>query len=471
MKKAAFLFFSSFMISTLLAQLPGRLGQNKISHAKFGDCEIFFYMDQEKSTLANNLIENVNEEMMITLGTAALPCPTKEILVQAIKYPDRDPQGTKILAEYAKNVHSIAEHRLGIQMTGLTWYMNLNLNWEALKIHHDRFSQQYHFMEENGLPPENYTLVQDLTLIDWQMSEGTVAGTMIQDGKFGDRYILCLFPNEVVGTFYTEPAYQLTLKTPDRYPGHISMPPHSTIAPMDMCSNDSCGSSKGKRMSTAVRGVVPTEQINDLKNQSESIPVNRRHPKLFQYGAGAEYANGIVIQPLSDKFLTVNTLDARMLGEKDNITYSQLSLASNAFIIEHLGSVFDIPIQKANIQALRLTKKDNGFSDLRIKKTQKNSKMRVILINSSKVPHGYRFFNLAENSTKKGFPWIQLYELNPGYAMEIPYKELKNISLAPCEELLYRNERYDALNDTKSELLPKIATHMDVFVFEVPDGI
>jgi len=459
------IFLCCLLAQSLFGQLPGRLGSEGISYAKFGDCEIFFYMGQEKYMLANEIKECVNEDMMITLGQAALPCPTREIMVQAIKYPERDPKGTAILADYAKGVHAIAEKNLKLKIIGLTWHMNLNCNWEALKIHHDQFVQQYHVMEKNNLSPHDYTLVQDLTLIDWQMGKGTIAGTMIQDGRAGDRYIVCLFPNEVVGTFYTEPSYKLSLKTPTTYPGHITMPPHSTIAPMDYEGHFSCGSSKGKRMSTAVRGIVQSKEISQLKTHSQELPLNRKQHKMFQHGPGVAYFNGITVQPLSDKFSKVYVASAHMLGEKKNIICVELAVEDNAYAIEHIASLFDIPLNEEAIKIVRLTKTDTGFSPIPFDEINSFSNPRVILVNSSKIPPGYRYFNLAQNSIKQGLPWIQLYELYPGNAMEVPISVLKYMTLSPCEELIYRNESTDEHNAEYSEHLPKIVTHVDMFIF------
>ena len=422
-------------------------------------------MNQEKFILANELKKSVNEDMLITLGQAELPCPTREIMVQAIKSPSRDPKGTTILADYAKSVKAIAEKDLDLKILALTWYMNLNLNRETLKIHHDQFDQQYHFMKENNLPYSDYSQVQDLTLIDWQMGKGTIAGTMIQDGRSSDSYIVCLFPDEVVGTFYTEAAYSLNLKTSKTYPGHITMPPHSTIAPMDYDGHFSCGSSKGKRMSTAVRGIVRSKEVSQLRARSQELPLIRRQHKIFQHGPVALYLNGITIQPMSDKFSKVYEANGKMLCEEKNIISSELSIEENAYTVEHIASLFNIPLNKNAIRAVRLTKTDAGFSPIPNELIISSRNSRVILVNSSKVPVGDRYFHLAQNSVKQGLPWILLYDLPPGNAMEVPAHALRDMCLSPCEELIYRNESFDSQNAESSELLSKVVTHIDMFIF------
>lgn len=459
--------FALLACQPLVSQIstPGRLGTDSISYAKFGDCEIYFYMNEEKAVLSKELPRRVNEDMMITLGTAALPCPTREIMVQAIKSPEKDPIGTSLLKDYAENVHAIARNYLGLNLLGLSWYMNLNLNWEALKIHHDQFVQQYRFMQENQLSSSDYTLVQDLTLIDWQMGKGTVAGTMVQDGRMGDRYIIYLFPDEVVGTFYTEPAYSFSNESISRYPGHITMPPHSTIAPMDYQSGNFCGSSKGKRISTAVRGIVANDQMAQLRSASQKLEINRRIPEVFPNGSGAVYSNGISIRPLSDKAPKIVANQALLIGENENVTIASISIDDNAFLVEHIRNVFNIPATHRNASISRLIKKDSGFTSLKKLELPLQDNSKIVLLNSSILPDGYRYFNIAQDGSQTGLPWIQLYHIEPGLGMEVPADVFMALSLSPLEELIYRNEDNDAINSEYSELMKKFTTQIDCIIF------
>ncbi|MBS0628760.1 MAG: hypothetical protein JSS30_00875 [Verrucomicrobia bacterium] len=445
--------------------LPGRADHQGISFAQFGECKIFFYMTDEKDELCRKFIDHVNEDMSITLGQAALPCPTREILVQAIKYPERDPIGTEILKNYAEKTHQILEDTLGISMQGLNWYMNLNLNWEALKIHHDRFIAQYAHMEKESLNPADWTLVQDLTLIDWQMGENTVAGTMVQDGKDGDRYIISLFPNEIVGTFYTENAKSASGKKKGYYPGHITMPPHSTIAPMDYVGGITCGSSKGKRMSTAVRGIVNRQEIDRLVDKSERIDINRKKIEVEDCEVSYLYPNGAIVKSLSDKAYSLNRNGAIFHDDVQNIHIESIPLEDNCYFSNHIGDRFKI--NHLNIRKIfLLTKKDGGFTSLGKLGFEFSNQTRIIAVNFSSLPDGYRYFNIAQDWTSSGNPWIQLYDLPPGMAMEIPRCLFEKLSLSPTEELIYRSEFSDQTDSVFSKTMPGLKTQIVLFIYE-----
>jgi len=462
-------YFCQFLLLVysvqMYANLPGRIDREEISFAEFGKCKIFFYMTKEKDELCRNFIDHVNEDMCLTLGQAALPCPTREILVQAIKYPERDPVGTELLRKYAEQTHMIAEDALGLSITGHSWYMNLNLNWEALKIHQDRFVEQYAFMEKESLNPSDWTLVQDLTLIDWQMAENTLAGTMVQDGENGDRYILVVFPKEVVGTFYTENAVLTSRDKKQFYPGHITMPPHSTIAPMDYVAGCTCGSAKGKRMSTITRGIAKRDEVDQLIEVTQQIDINRRQVEMEGSKINYVYSDGAVIKSLLNKAHSLNRNHGMFFNDIQNIQIESVPIKDNSYISDDIREQFHIDNQKV-AKIYLLTKRDGGFSSLGELGFDFPDQCRIIAVNFSSVPDGYRHFHLAQDWTHSGRPWIQLYDLPPGMAMEIPPKLFKKLSLTPAEELLYRSEVSDRNDPTFSKTMPAFKSQIALFVFE-----
>lgn len=445
--------------------LPGRLGSKESCVARLGKCDVYFYMTPEKHELAKQMIQNVNENMVLTLGLAAQPCPTLEVLVQAIKYPEKDPQGTKILDQYAEKTQKLLEQFYGIQLKGISRYMNLNFNWEALKLHQDRFKEQYEYLSKLPLPVEQYTLVQDLTLIDWQMTKGTLSATMVQDGDMGDRFLICFFPNEVVGTFYADPAIYRGPYAPFVYPGHVTMPPHSTVPPMDLFGNCSSGSSKGKRMSTAVRGIVETKSMEKVRALSRELPVNRRSATSFGKDMYWCYDNGIILKPLAENTSLSLVLEPNLkIEDKENVDIVEISTQANCYVIQQIADLFNIK-NKNNVKILHLIKRDGGFSEFNAMDLGISPTSQIILINHSELPNGYRHFSLAEDLTKKNLPWIQLYNFDPSMAMKVPYDVFYQLSLTPAEELLYRDEKIDFLNSEQSTLQKKIVTKIDLIIF------
>lgn len=455
-----------FLCTTLLSAspLPERVGEGTVSFARFGECEVYFYMNEEKAADIDKLKSHINNDLIMTVGQASLPCPTREVILKAIIAPDQDHEGALLLSQYALNTKKNIEQYLKISFEGVTSYVNLNLNWEALKLHHDRFTYQYQFLQDQRLCPNDYAIVQDLTLSDWEMGKGTFMGTLIQDGKFGDRYILCVFPGETIGTFYAEPAYHFSLPVQNIYPGQNTIPFHSSVAPLDFQDTLSCGSSKGKRMSAILRGVALKEQILKLRHRSKELPINKRDHKIFLNGPGAEYPNGITIQPLTDRELPITITNSVLEVETPGVIMLKLSVLENAFTIERVLKTFEVPIEHSDIEVYRLIKKGEGFSSINLLEEKIRQNSRVFILNSSVLPCNYRHFNLADLAIKRGMPWIQLYELNVGYVMEVPFDQFEHLYLTPCEELFFRNEIIDSQNNEYSELQSRIETSINIII-------
>lgn len=445
--------------------LPGRVEKEGVYRVRFGQCDIYFYMNPNKHKLSQNMIEKVNREMELNVGQTALPCLTHEILLN----PNKTPEQKAIFEEYSQGVTDILKDIFGFNTIGTNCYFNLNLNWEAVKLHQDRFYKQYDFCSKMNLSPQNYSIIQDLTLIDWEMEIGTIAGTMVQNGRFGDRYILSMFPGEIVGTLYVEPTICAKTKLSSLYPGHITMPPHSTICPMDYYGSFHAGSSKGKKVSAIVRGLALNEELEILKSNAKELLLNTKRLVLGENEVYWEYDNGIIVKPLPEKTPALDLEWGIKHRDRENVEIFESSAESNPLLLEKLADLFAIDLEVyKNRKVFTLTKKDGGFSRFEKMGIEVKKDAKIILINRSILPKGYRYFNLSEDYTDRGVPWIQLYLFKPSMAMQVSPKIFPHLSLPPTEELIYRNENLDEteISDLHpTNLKRKVTNQVQVFVF------
>lgn len=458
-----------------LEELPGRLFQKEDCYVvQIGNCDLYFYMTPEKHALSHQMAKDMEGLTYITGLGGDSPC-VYELVTLTSKDPDQDILGTQIINEYGNRTKKIAEEFFGIEISGCNYDVNPNLNWECIEFHQDRLIPQYEYLRKLPLPVKPYTLVQDLTLIDWQMSPKTISGTIVQDGDTGDRYLICLFPQEAVGTFYTEPAVYLGPFQQPTYPGHVTLPFHTALTPVDFDGSYTAGAAKGKRISTVVRGVTPKEQMEKARTKAKELRLNKYHESSKQDLVTWTYDNGIIVK--EHHFPPPNSSLAQSSKEMENTEIKELSPDSNREYIKKIARLFNIDeasCKKAIIK--RLIKKDGGFSKLSAMDLKIAPKSTVILVNNSDIPEGFRFFNISQDFIPEGLPWIQHYQLEPNMAALIPYDVLQKLSLTPTEDIFYANEKLDfgttarrLLQENKEEasrgLVNKIITKIDLLIF------
>lgn len=459
--------------------LPGRLGSKGVFRADFGTMNIYFYMTKEKVELARQMIYDVNENMVHAIITSELDYPVIEASPLATKCPDplaydsqghpvyADPQGTQILQEHATKVKTIMEQVFDFKLKACSHNMSLIVNQDAMKYHQDQLQREYQYIAEHPKPIPKYTLVQDLTIFDWQMYEGTLSATVIQPPHTQDRYLVVLFPQEVVGAVYTEPAIYVDPHTPPEYPGAKTLPPHTPIAPIDLYPDVSPGSDKGKRLSVVVRGVVPTEEMNKIQEETPSLPMNL--PVASEDSQGAKcysYQNGILIRALPESIPHLETKWKYKLPDSQGVEIQMTKPNQNPNYVQAIMKMFQIECPLEQVIVRHLTKKEGGFSRLDLMDLGYDDESQVVIVNRSEMPEKYHYLNLADMSFEKGLPWIQLYNLPPQMALLATKEALKHMALTSVEEVLYRDPFYDISLKEASVLNKKIVSRFDLFIFK-----
>ncbi len=432
-------------------------------------------MTPEKDMLARQLIRDINEKTILSFGNASAPCPVIEILAWNEKYPDPigedkdgnniypDSEGHNLFSTYRSKVAEIVYSVLGTKMEGLSGHLNFNPNYDALKIHRDSFSDQYQYLSSLPPPVKTYYLFQDLTLMDWQMAKGTFAGTLVQDGSDGDRFIMAVFPGEIVGTVYTEPCVSKDKNSVIVYPGRISFPYHSSVAPTDFDGSTTVGSWKGKRISTSTRGVVQEEEIILAAKNATFLPINRPtitiekdNLRLF------EYPDTIKIQDISQKLANENNSLQHKLPDQENLTILESSPQDFSTTISYLKK--NLGVRGSNVKIFHLIKRDGGFSRFSKLDLEIPENSTVVILNKSKLPENYKYYTISKIWTDQGLPWIQLFNFSPHQAMIVSGRVFRQLSMTPLEELFFRNAQIDEENAYDSVLTEKLVCELILFV-------
>lgn len=460
--------------------LPGRLGNEETQWVQLGNADLFFYMTPEKNDLIQKIVQDVNlEKLGLTVDINDYDCFTTEISATASKYPDpiksqngsaiyADPQGNDVLNSFAHDLNKLISSQLGLNMEGVSREINLVVNQDAHKFHQDQSTKQFDFLKLRDPLSPPCTIIQDLTLVDWDMSADTLSATILQDSHSEERFLLALFPKESVGMIFAQSPKYLTREAHPSYLVPTIFPYHAVLSPIDRKGGKTAGSSKGKRLSTVVRGVVPECELDALKANSKQISLNR--PTFYNdewiYPDGM-IARGISIdiRPLLDLF------DQGLIfkhPDRENIEIYELNIDSYNPVIQQLALQFAVDSKSIkNVRLIRLLKRDSGFSALNKMNLPIQAGSEIIILNSSNIPDGYDYYNLARDFTVEGLPWIQLYYLPDNRGFKISAEQIQKLSLTPIEEVLFRKAKEDSMKTDGLQSLNKIVTKIDLFIFDV----
>ena len=476
---SSFLFCSALPSSNALKadealNSPEALKKSEIKLAKIGNTHFYFYMTPKKQAISHNLVKAVNDKQLLLIADVWYePCTTTEISALASISPDplngvvADPVGNAVLDKYADEVLDIASNYLHLNVQAKSREINLIVSQDAHKFHQDQFKKQYDYLQANHASLPKCQLVHDLTLIDWNMSKETISGTLIQD-EGGDRFLIALHPKEAVGIITTEPPIYPEDNLPPTFPGSTSLPFHAVLSPIDKKGDLSCGSAKGQRISTVIRGIVTDENAKELESRATPLFIDRPAHKLDEQGlAFHAYENGMLFKQFpSKKAPKVDISWNHKLADNENVDILKTKPEEHAEVIENIMQMFDIsntPLSQVGVY--HLIKKDGGFSALKALKLNIPSSAQIVLVNSSKLPEGYKSYSLSEDMTDKAYPWMHIYNFNPAMALSLNLDQFNRLLLTPMEELIFRDEQTDLWRDERMCLQFKPVTRIDVFVF------
>lgn len=481
-----------FCIATVLLQaeisfnaLPGHRQSKTCYHVSLGSTNVFFYMSPEKEVLINSLVDEINhEKILLTVDINDLGCFTTEIAAVASKYPDLsssslktpsnvfDPTGQDILDRFGYDITRLLAEELSLNFKGVSREINFVMNQDAHKYHQDHSATQFKYL--NHLPKEEalYTnIAQDLTLVDWDMSEGTFSGTVFQDSESFDRYIFPLFPKDILGMIFTQSPKYLSRDAHPSYNIPTIFPYHAVLSPIDYSGSQTPGSSKGKRISTVVRAVVSKSEVDDLASKATTLNLNRPVVQTKNQYSDRNYSSGMKGKPLNKIELeeissTLNVVyNVQVIEDKENIVTFEIK---DEKVCEALFKVINrfFSSDYSDFSQARIfvaNKMDGGFSSINLG-IQNNSS--VVILNLSDVPEGYDYFHIAQDFTKEGLPWIQLYHFPPYLAYQLSGESFRKISLTPLEEILFREAKADSSKTDGINTMNKFKTKILIFALD-----
>jgi hypothetical protein len=445
----------------------------EVRYTEMGGTRVYFYRSPIRDDLMRHLIHSINHNNLLfttilpenTLVRKIIPIATRysnelrDILddSQLIKdskgrpiYPD--PVGHAFLNEFTLQERGLTESQLGIKIDLLSRDLSLNISQDGAIISRDQYQMQLGHFHKLSFSFSNYLLCKEIVLADWQMAPGTFSAHLLQDEESSDRFLMVLFPGEILSLFYTEP-----LKMNNTLA--VIGPFQTVLAPLDYSAISSSGSWKGKSIHTTIKGVVKESEMQKLATQASPLSLNI--PEIEETNSNQiyrRYPNGIICLDLLNPFPTVPIKKFQKHPDSENLTILESSIIDYAPFVNELKKTFNI---KGSLsQVFHVYKKDEGFSRLGPFFSSMPSNAEVVIINRSILPEGYQHYVIAEDFTRHEVPWIQMYLLPPERIMKLSGENLKKLSLTPSEEILFRR-----IDEHQSDFVGKISQKLDILIF------
>lgn len=417
------------------AAQPGR-APDQVYCLKFGDTTLFLYMSELKTSSAQRLVDAVANKAILTTEVTSPPCELAEFVPLWLQNREHEPD-TYYLAGRGTG-HPIQEYfdlqmlavssALGITITQCSTEMGIIANGDALRFHRDRLVNQYKKLSESNGAAERLQVVQDLTLIDWDMQPGTISGTAL-DHPDGDRYLFLLRPSEVVGLFFAELP---------KLPGPMMMPYHCALPVFDFAAGTTVGPAKGKRLSALTRGLAPEQEVTRLTNRATELRIDEVEAVNDR---GRIYRSGVRVVTHSWLPETALVPVSLVLGAAEGVGIAELSIDANASLLRMVTGETSLD----GYRFFRIDKHGEGFSNLLWALPRIADARDVVVINRSLYgPQRNISFPVAFDHTHQGKPWIQLLRLHAGDTVRLPSAVIPTLRLAPTDHLLHRSARLDS---------------------------
>lgn len=432
-------------------RLPGRIGDEKLYRLDFGQTEVFLFMRPAKLDSARELVRAVAEDAVLTTEATSPPCQIAEFVPLWLKDRQRDPgdlyidRDEHLIGRYFTEQERLLADEFGVRVREVSAEMALIANGDGLRYHRDRLVNQYALLERGDEPVDGLRLVQDLTLIDWDMQAGTMSGTVFEHPN-GDRYLFGLYPGEVVGLFFSQRP---------QFPGPMMMPYHCALPVLDREAGRSVGPAKGKRLSALIRGLAGAEEVAALGRQATGIAVN----DLVEAEEGRRrYHNRVEVTSPAGLPDTALHPVACLSGDAQGVSVTELSTVDNRELVEAAAGV-----DPSLARLFRVDKHGEGFADLSEVIPGFTDAAHVVLVNRSRRGTPGPSYPVAFDFTLRGLSWLQLCRLGPTDVMRIPPGDRTLARLCPTDEILHRSALLDSFHAAGS-LRDRMVVSVDVIV-------
>jgi hypothetical protein len=438
----------------------GRFGQEskarqtQIQTFSFGSTQFFLYMTSEKRMVLDSLVGLLGDDAVLTTDRTSPPSVLAELVPLWLKEKRRDPADYYIrdtpavdfdsfYASYAAAVQSA----LGITMKEPSRELGFVVNGDGLRYHRDRLVNQYDALAR-ATPStlESTRVVQDLSVVDWDMQDGTFSGTIFVH-PLGDRYIFLLEPGNAVSLFFTERV---------QLPGPMMMPYHCALPVQDSFAGSTAGEATGKRFSCLMRGIADAAEVDRLVSAAVPIDINER----TAVPGGFQFPNGMRVEQLDAPDCSLADADAGEYNAEQGCLVTRASPSANSRLLDYLGITSAIGIY-------RLTKHGDGFSGIREALPMIGAHDIVVINRSVNTPQPGKSYPLALFLKELASPFVQLLELPHGQVLSVPAAALNTLYLSPTAPIFHRSAPLDSFYGTISRTA-RMSTVVDVIVAEIP---
>jgi len=444
------------------ARPVGRFGQDHDVSARpvqtfsIGYTQFFLYMTGEKRRVLDSMASLLSDHAVLTTDRTSPPSTLAELTPLWLKEPRRDsvdhyigdPPALGFEAVFAWYETAIRA-AVGVTIREASREVGFVLNGDGLRYHRDRLVNQYDALSRMAADEHERTrVVQDLSLLDWDMQDGTYSGTIFVH-PLGDRYLFLLEPGCSTSIFFAEPV---------QLPGPMMMPLHCALPVEDSFPGSSVGEARGKRFSCLVRGIADSAELDALAAAAMSIDIHERR----LVADGFEFPSGVRIRQCeAPECSPTDAADGRYDAEQGCIV-TRLPQEATAALLAHLR-------MPSVAEVYRLTKHGDGFTGVRDVLPTIGDRTVGVLNRSQRTPQPGTSFPLTMRLSGPASPVLQLIELRLDQLLTAPSEALDSLYLSPTTPILHRSAPLDAFYPVASRS-PRMSTILDVIVDPQPSS-
>jgi len=433
----------SISLGDYIGRPIGRFSQSdsarpaRIQKFSFGPTQFFLYMTTEKYRVLDSLVSLLARDAVLTTDSTSPPCVVSEVTPLWLKEQRREPTDYYIGAAPAVDFDSFyasyaaaVRDAVGVTVQRQSRELALIMNGDGLRYHRDRLVNQYDAVARLALADvESTRLVQDLSLIDWDMQDGTFSGTVFVH-PLGDRYIFLLERGNATSVFFSERP---------QLPGPMMMPYHCALPVQDSFAGSSVGESKGKRFSCLIRGTADAAEVDRLSGAAVPADINARSA----VPGGFRFPNGMHIEQRAVPDSSLADSDASEYRAEQGCLVTRMSSRANSRLLDELGI-------RSSAGMYRLTRHGDGFGEVSELLPLADVRHIVVINRSINTPQPGVSYPLAVHLAELDSPVLQLVELPHGNALRVPVAVLKDLYLTPTSPMLHRSAPLDSFHPRAS---------------------
>lgn len=427
--------------------------QQQIQTFTFGSTQCFLYMTQEKRRLLDSLVGLLADDAVLTTDRTSPPGALADLTPLWLKDRTRDPADHYVcdtpvvdFESFFTTYDATTRAALGVTFRESTCELGFVVNGDGLRYHRDRLVNQYESLSsQTSLSSLDRTrVVQDLSLVDWEMQDGTFSGTVFVHPS-GDRYIFVIEPGDAISLLFAERV---------QLPGPAMMPYHCALPVQDSYGGITVGEAKGKRLSCLMRAVADAAEVDRLVDVAIPGDIHERK----EFGGEYRFSSGMRIEKRRAPDSSLVDAGPSVFDAEQGCQVTRLSRRSNAHLLDSL----DI---RSATGVYRVLKNGDGFSRLGDVLPMIDELSIVVINRSLNTPQPETSYPLTVHLSHLGSPVLQLLELRHSQTVLVPAVAQDSLYLSPTAPIFHRSAPLDAFYPTMP-LSSRIFAVVDVIVFD-----